>query len=130
MKLDEKIVVHGFAIAADTNEGLAAAYSGNGDCFVYYDSQSGTWGDIHSAQITNNEYQLVKMLDDAGRNSKQSETVINGYEPFPIVITTTIKSLVSEKFNGYLIQLKRERALKKLTEEDMVILGLMGAKEE
>ncbi len=126
MNFDEKIIVHGFAIAADTNEGLAGAYSGNGDYFVYYDSQGGAWGDIHSAQITNNEYQLVKILEDAERNSKQSETAVRGYKPFPIIITTTIESLNSQKFDDYVIQLKREQALKKLNDEDMVVLGLKG----
>lgn len=124
MIIDKKIIVSGFAVAADSGNGLDDAYSGDGgDCFVYYNSQTGKWGNIDSAEITNNEYQLVKMLEYSTINSK------SGYKPFPITITTTISSLNSEKFDGYLTQLKRERALKKLTEEDMVVLGLMGEKE-
>ncbi len=128
MELDNKSIVSGFAIAADSLDD-SAPYSGAGDCFVYYDSRNGEWGSIGSAEITNNEYKLVKMLDAAIRNSKTYETVVRDYKPFPISITTTISTLKSQKFDDYLTQFKREQALKKLSEEDMVVLGLMGEKK-
>lgn len=124
MELDEKIIVSGYAIAIDNNKGLDGAYDGNGDCLTYFNSNTGAWRVIDHAEITNKEHVLVKILESA-----TASVPGHGAKPFPVKVTTTVSTLHSDKFDSYLTQLKRERALKKLSEEDMIALGLMGAKE-
>ncbi len=94
------------------------------DPFKYF-SNEGTWDFFKNAKIYPNEAVLSQGIIEA----KQSVEFFEHDGPYPIYWQTTIDPVNEETFKQHLLQRKREIAMAKLDEDDMVALGLMGAKK-
>lgn len=124
LKFTKKPINGSYVIAADTLDDTSP-YSGNGDCFVYFNPMHG-WGNISVAETYNNETLLAQALEKA---IEDENTIEQGYTPFPVYLETVITTVNTESFKDYTLQLKRSRAMSKLTDEDMVVLGLAGGEK-
>jgi hypothetical protein len=121
MNLDKRCVESGYAVATDANDD-SRMYSGVDDpCYYYAD---GEWvSGFNMAKMVSSERLLAELLESA---KACDDTKKNGYTPFPVYIETTVSTIKTDKLDDCILQLKRQRAMDKLNNEDMIALGLMG----
>lgn len=91
-----------------------------------YFSNEGTWDLFKNARIYPNEATLARGIIEADKSVEFFEH--DG--PYPIYWQTTIDSVDDETYEQQLLQRKREIAMAKLDDDDMVVLGLMGGPEK
>ena len=113
LKIERKVINASYMIAADVH----LPYNNNGDSFVYYNPDFG-WGKIDKARRYKNELLLVKEFEDA----KIDKRTLSQFNPIPVFVETVISTVNSESFDNYTLQFKREKAMAKLTDEDMIAL--------
>jgi hypothetical protein len=122
MNLDKRCINSGYVIAADPNDD-SRMYSSKDPC-AYYNSSLG-WVDFPRAEVCNSEILCARLLD-AAQVGIDNETTRMGYKPFAVYAETVISTVNTETFDAYLLQRKREKAMAKLTDEDLIVLGLVG----
>lgn len=121
MELDKRCIESGYVVAADANDD-SRMHSGVDDPCLYF--ADGEWVDgFNMAKMVFNEILLAQLLEEA-RQCEDNKKY--GYKPFPVLIETVVSTVNSEKFDDCILQLKRQRAMDKLNNEDMIALGLMG----
>jgi len=120
MEID-KVIHSYYVIAADKNDDTVP-YTGDPDCFVYFNNTNG-WGIVQEALAISGLDNLAKALELA---KSQPLTRERKYIPFPVLVETKLKSSkeLENEIENQLDHLKREAALAKLTDEDKQILGL------
>ncbi|MBE9532557.1 MAG: hypothetical protein IMF04_00400 [Proteobacteria bacterium] len=121
MNLDKRRIESGYAVATDANDD-SRIYTGVDDPCLYY--ADGEWVDgFNMAKIVSSESLLAELLESA---EACGDTGKFGYTPFPVYIETTVSTIMTDKLDDCILQLKRQRAMDKLNDEDMIALGLMG----
>lgn len=125
MELKQKKIAGHYAIATDSLDD-SAVYSPDGDCCLYFNVDDG-WGNFANASFFCNEVLLAIALEAA---AKDDYTKNRGFVAFPIYVETLISTVNTDSFNECVLRRKRSRALAKLEDEDLVVLGLMGEGEQ
>lgn len=123
MKFDKRVVESGYVIAIINNDDSLPYMGKNDPCLYLSDATNEKWGDFYSAKIFPNEASLAQKLERVNLDTDDD------VHPMPIFWETTITSVDSESFGEHIRQTKIAKALAKLNEEDMVLLGLMGENE-
>ncbi len=88
--------------------------------FLYY--IEGEWTEMEYAEMYSNETYLSKALVE----SQKSNLVSPDNQPFPVYWKSTINSVNTDSLDAHIRQRRRERALAKLNDEDLIALDLMG----
>ena len=121
MELNKRCIDSGYVVAADANDDTRI-YTKK-DPFVYYSQPDDKWGNLSVTTVASDEKALAALLEKA---NESPETKKYGYVPFPVYVETLITSVDSESFNTCRLEIKRQKALDKLSEEDIAVLGLDG----
>ncbi len=121
LKFTQKPIKGNYVIAADSLDDTAP-YTGDGDSFVYFNPFGG-WDNLSKAEVYYSEMLLAQALEKATDAKITKELK---YTPFPVYVESVITTVNTDSFKEHTMQLKRARALAKLTDEDMVALGLQG----
>ena len=117
---DARVVTSGYVIARFANDDTRMYMNKNDPCD--YLSEYSNWEPIEEAKIFPNEATLAQALET--ENQKAGAAVC-----IPIFMQTTITTVDTKSFDEHLLQRKIAKALAKLDDEDLVVLGLQGKPE-
>jgi len=116
-------VCWGYVVAAYANDDTRI-FSGQ-DAYVYFNHGKQAWFDFDEATVVNHETALVNLIEEA---NDSPDTKRFKYLPEPYLAETFISDVSSETLENHILERKKKRALAKLTEEDMRVLGLKQTK--
>jgi hypothetical protein len=120
MNFDRRCIDSGYVIASDAMDD-SLPYNGIDDPCVYFNDTDGSWTNRDGATAVRSEEKLATLLEKA-KAAKSTKKM--GYDPLPVFVEVLITSVKSTSFDSYVKENKRKKALAKLSDDDIEILGL------
>ncbi len=118
-KVTNRVIASGYVIASFSKD-----IGADEDPCTYISQPTcpSTWGDFGTAKIFPNEATLAIAME-------QCLVELRGMNPQPMYWEKTITTVDTDSLNAHIKQARRQKALAKLNDDDLVALGLMGAEE-